>query len=165
VLCAVAAAGQAGWTAAAAIPAVQPEAARQAPNVLPGMAWALVAGLLVWALVAGWRRVSERAGPGWTLRQAGDEGLIRAMMEHSSQLCGLLSCDGRMLRMNHVGALWMGPEASTALSRLALWEHPIWSAEPGQAQLLRDAVQAAARGKVGRLGALLLGGPGGTRQV
>ena len=113
--------------------------------LLPAWPWlALAAAALAALASAGWRAYRRAQ---LQAQQATDgERLTEAMLDHSSQLIGLLSPQGLVLRLNQAAQDWLGPAAPAATGK-HLWALPAWLHAPADADRLRHAVARAAEGR------------------
>jgi diguanylate cyclase (GGDEF)-like protein/PAS domain S-box-containing protein len=122
---------------------ISPAASAAAP-LLPSWPWFAVAVATLTALTsAAWlayRRLQQRA------KQAtASDSLTEAMLDHSSQLIGLLTPQGLVLRLNRAAHDWLGPSAHAAAGQ-PLWALPALHV-PADADRLRHAVARAAEGR------------------
>ncbi|MFO1341177.1 MAG: EAL domain-containing protein [Burkholderiaceae bacterium] len=76
--------------------------------------------------------------------------LSQAMLDHSPHLIGLLTTEGRVLRLNRSADEWVGPDADR-LAGCPLWDTPRWVLSPNDADRLRRAVQRAGAGRAQRV--------------
>ncbi|HEX5686781.1 MAG TPA: diguanylate cyclase, partial [Ideonella sp.] len=115
-----------------------------AASSLPAWPWlALVAAALGAVAAAGWR--AYRQAQRQAQQATAGERLTEAMLDHSSQLIGLLTPQGLVLRLNQAAREWLGPVAAAAAGK-PLWTLPAWLPAPADVDKLRQAVARAAEG-------------------
>ena len=113
--------------------------------LLPAWPWLALAATALAALAsAGWR--AYRRAQLQAQQAIAGERLTEAMLDHSSQLIGLLSPQGLVLRLNQAAQDWLGPGAPAATGK-HLWALPAWLHAPADADRLRHAVARAAEGR------------------
>ncbi|AKF11104.1 sensory box histidine kinase/response regulator [Sandaracinus amylolyticus] len=105
------------------------------------------------------RRVAER-----TAEVVERERTLRAIFEHSIQLMGLVSRDGRILRVNPAVLALAGVDEQALLGR-ALWESPLWGSDAEQIARVREGLALAARGEPFRMLATHAGAAGRVHHV
>jgi PAS domain S-box-containing protein len=71
---------------------------------------------------------------------------LRALFNGTYEFIGLLSPDGTLLEANRAALEWIGREREEVIG-LPFWETPWWSATPGGAEQVRQAVERAATGE------------------
>lgn len=113
--------------------------------MLPAWPWLALAAAGLTALASASWRAYQRTRREAQLEIAGD-GMTNEMLDQSSQLIGLLSTQGLVLRLNHAAQDWLGPAAHAATGQ-ALWDLPNWLQAPDDADKLRLAVARAAIGR------------------
>jgi diguanylate cyclase (GGDEF)-like protein/PAS domain S-box-containing protein len=127
----------------------------------PAGPWlALVAAGATGALATVWqayRQVRRRAEA-----TGADLQLVRAMLDQSPHLIGLVSPQGRLLRLTHSTDVLLGPPAK--LEGRLLWELEAWADDPAGASSLREAIGAAAKGDTRQV-EINLEGQAGTRRL
>ena len=116
-----------------------------AAPLLPAWPWLALAATGLTALASASWRAYQRTRREAELAIAGD-GMTEEMLDQSSQLIGLLSTQGLVLRLNHAAQEWLGPAAHAAAGQ-ALWDLPAWLQAPADADKLRLAVARAADGR------------------
>jgi diguanylate cyclase (GGDEF)-like protein/PAS domain S-box-containing protein len=123
---------------AASAGSIGPVGATASPEAaVPG--WLLGAGVAIALCLIGIVALRTR-------QLAADEQLSRAMLESSAQMMGLLSLDGRILRLNPAAAEWLGAPDAAATGQSSLWSLPTWAAGAACGEQLRVAVCGAAAG-------------------
>ena len=76
--------------------------------------------------------------------------LLTAVLDHSVQLYGLLTPEGRLLTANQAALAMVGLPLEQLLDQ-PLWELPWWSHDAGERERIRQAAQAAGQGRRVRL--------------